>query len=213
MKRALASGLLLLLGLHLAQGPAAAASLSRRYVHYTLVSPTLSRLQQELSRQGPTVDSTGERHPGATRIEIQLKVDYELHGGYCRVARADATVNARITLPRWKPPRQPPRNERIVWETLIADIRRHEDRHVGIAMNHARELEQAVASLDRERDCRRLEQRVDRLTARILDRHSKAQERFDRIESTNFEDRLGRLLDYRLQRTEKRQGPGRFSSP
>mgnify|MGYP003700697785 FL=1 len=38
-----------------------------------------------------------------------------------------------------------------------------------------------------------------------MQKHDQAQERFDRVEGKTFEDRMMRLLTYRLQRMEKRR--------
>ncbi len=206
MKRAPIRGSCLLLSLLLIGGSAAAApSLSKRYTHYTLTSSSLAGLEAEMARRGPRISGSGERHPGATRVEIKASVDYTAGSGRCSVSKVRVSVDARITLPRWKPRRMPSSEEQLLWTTLAADIKRHEERHVGIAMNHARELEQAIGQAEGSRDCTRLEARVERLTGQILEKHRLAQDRFDRIERINFEDRFDRLLNYRLQKIEKKK--------
>lgn len=186
--------------------PAAdAASLSKRYIHFTLTGNTLAELEDEMARRGPAVRSTGERHPGATRVEFKTTVEYMPAGKGCRVSKAHVAVDARITLPRWKPRSRPAQEERLLWVTLLSDIKRHEERHAGIAMNHARDLEQDILRLDRGRDCESLAVKVERLTARRLQLHGEAQRRFDRIEAANFETRFNRLFNYRLQQIEKQR--------
>lgn len=194
---------IVLLVLRLAIEPSFGASLDKRYTHFTLKSASLEELEGELIRRGPRLDGSGKGHAGATRVEIKATVGYDERDRVCRIGKADVAVHARVTLPRWKPRKSPRDEERLLWTILLADIKRHEERHVGIALNHARELERLLRGLDRSRDCRSLSRRVEQLTNRILARHEEAQRRFDRIEGINFESRLDRLLKYRLQQIEK----------
>jgi predicted secreted Zn-dependent protease len=187
--------------------PASAATISKSYSYFTIRSATLPELEEELNRRGPEVKSTGQRHPGATRLEFQTVVDYVPDGRGCRVGEVAVTVQAKIILPRWKSRAKPDRESRIIWNTLSADIKRHEERHVEIARNHARELEQTLTGLDKARDCDRLATQVARVTDRILKSHDEAQSRFDRVEGINFEARLFRLLRYRLEQI----GSGRIA--
>lgn len=178
------------------------AALSKSYSYFTINGANLSELESELARRGPQVRGSGQRHPGATRLEFHTKVDYSEQPRGCRIATATVTVEARVILPRWRSRTRSDREARIVWNTLEADIKRHEERHVEIAVGHARELEKALLELPRQRDCARLAERVQQTTNRILAAHDEAQARFDRVEGKNFEARLMRLLRYRLERIE-----------
>ena len=68
-----------------------------------------------------------------------------------------------------------------------------------IAKNHARELEKALLSIGRYRTCDEVTKRAAAVTKRILDKHEREQQRFDRVESAGFEKRLFRLLEYRMR--------------
>ena len=98
----------------------------------------------ELNTRGPQVKSTGRRHPGATQMEFTTKLGYRERGGYCRIAKATVTVKAKVILPRWRQRSKADADVRLIWDTLSSDIKRHEESHVVIAKNHARELEQAL---------------------------------------------------------------------
>lgn len=191
-----------LVAVHLLVQPAQSAGISKSYSYFTVTGATLSELETELVTRGPSVRSTGQRHPGATRLEFKTSVGYSESEQGCRVSRATVVVDARIILPRWRTRARPDRDARIVWNTLSADIKRHEERHVEIAKVHAFEIEQALRNLDRKRDCDRLAEDVKRTTDRILKKHDDAQARFDRVEGINFEARMLRLLRYRLERIE-----------
>ena len=95
----------------------------------------------------------------------------------------------------------PPRPEvQLVWDTLSADIRRHEESHVIIARNHARLLEQALLAIPRQPDCEAALAKAAIVTEKVLDRLNAAQAEFDRVEAINFDSRMRRLLQYRMER-------------
>lgn len=188
--------------------PAGAASLSKTYSYFTIGGQTLDDIEEELAIRGPQLKSTGKRHPGATRMEFTTRIGYGEVKDYCRVAEARVTVKANVILPRWRQRAKAERDVRLIWDTLSADIKRHEESHVVIAKNHARELEEALKALPRQKSCALVAEKVKALTASVLKKHDEAQDRFDRIEGKSFEKRMMRLLEYRLQQIEAGRIPG-----
>ena len=189
--------------------PAGAASLVKTYSYFTIGGTTVDEIEKELKRRGPQVKSTGLRHPGATRMTFTSKVGYAERNGRCGVVSAAVTVKADMILPRWKRRKAASPDTRLIWDTLSSDIKRHEESHVVIAKNHARELEEALKMVPRQRDCAKAQEKVKEVTARILAQHDREQDRFDMIEGKNFESRLMRLLQYRIERIES----GRLAYP
>ncbi|WEX07425.1 DUF922 domain-containing protein [Chelativorans sp. AA-79] len=192
--------------------PASAASISKTYSYFPIGGMTLPEIEQQLHARGPKLDSTGQRHPGATNMEFTTRIDYAETRGQCSVGNARVSVKAKVILPRWRDRRRAETEVRMIWDTLSRDIKRHEESHLSIAKNHARLLENTLKALPRRKTCRALAQDVKATTQRVLAQHDAAQEKFDRIESINFESRMMRLLRYRLQQIEaaqKRQLQGR----
>lgn len=181
-------------------GAAEAASIVKSYSYFNIKGSTLEDLEKELAKRGPTMKDTGKRHPGATQMEFTSKVGYAEQKGTCRVARANVTVKVKVILPRWRARKGADSDTRLIWDTLSSDIKRHEESHVIIAKNHARELEDALDQLGSFKTCEAAQQRVQQVTERILSKHDAAQEKFDRIEGINFESRIIRLLKYRMER-------------
>lgn len=188
---------------------AEAAQLAKTYSYFTVGGTTVAEIEGELKRRGPQVKTTGLRHPGATRMEFTTKLTYGERNGRCGVTDATVTVRADMILPRWNRRKSAAPETRLIWDTLSADIKRHEESHVVIAANHAREIEQALRTVQRRRDCKAAQNEVKQITARILARHDAEQDRFDRIEGKNFESRLLRLLQYRVEQIEA----GRLAAP
>ncbi|MCR4268920.1 DUF922 domain-containing Zn-dependent protease [Nitratireductor sp. ZSWI3] len=192
----------------LAPLPAAAASVSRSYSYFPIGGKTLSDIERQLRSRGPQVQSTGQRHPGATRMEFTTKISYAETQSSCRIARVDVTVKAQVFLPRWRNRRGADRETALIWDTLSRDIKRHEESHIGIAKRFARKIEDVVEALPGRSSCPPLQKAAEERTARILKEHDDAQAHFDRVESHNFEDRMMRLLNYRLEQIGKGRIPG-----
>jgi len=188
--------------------PAAAASVARTYSYFAVGGSTLPELQEELSLRGPTVKSTGRRHPGATEMEFSNRISYQETNGKCRASKATVSVKARITLPRWTRPGSAAQDTRLIWDALAGDIKRHEESHVSIATNHAREMEQAVLALPPQKSCDIVTRKAKDTILRILAKHDAAQNRFDDIERINFTNRMDRLIRYRIEQIESGRIPG-----
>jgi predicted secreted Zn-dependent protease len=182
--------------------PAGAANLVKTYSYFSVGGSTLDGIEAQLSENGPQVKSTGSRHPGATQMSFTTRVSYAQSARSCRIVDALVTVKVKVILPRWHRPRKSDADVRLFWDTLSADIKRHEERHVEIAKNYGRELEDTLKAQFPQQDCDAAKTTAARITAAVLARHDRAQLQFDRVESINFESRILRLLRYRVQRID-----------
>lgn len=199
----------LFMGLAAAALPAHAASLSKTYRYYSIGGETLDEIESELGKRGPNVRSSGKRHPGATQMEFVTRLGYSETKGFCRIVQADVTVRINMILPRWRRPAKAKQDVRLIWDTLSADIKRHEESHVVIAKNHAMEIERALKAMGRQRDCQQAAAKAKQIASGILAKHDRAQQQFDRVEGINFESRIMRLLQYRLEQIDAGRLPSR----
>jgi predicted secreted Zn-dependent protease len=193
-------GLILIALLALPALPVQAATTSKSYSYFTIGGSTLAQIEKELARRGPKVASTGARHPGATQMEFNSRIGYADKGTSCAVTKVRVSVKAKVILPRWTRPRAAEADVRLVWDALSSDIKRHEESHIVIAQSHSRDLEQALAAIRPQKSCAAAAAKAKAVTARVLASHDRAQERFDRVEGRNFEKRILKLIEYRLQR-------------
>lgn len=179
--------------------PASAETIAKSYSYFSVRGTTLDELERELNRRGPKVMSTGQRHPGATRMQFTTSVGYAEQKGRCRITEAQVTVTAKVILPRWRPSRKADEDTRLVWDALSSDIRRHEDQHVSIARDYARQLERTLKQIGSQRNCKIAANKAKATMDRVLARHDRAQIKFDRVEGANFERRLLRLMRQRAK--------------
>ena len=179
--------------------PAASETIIRKSTTYFAIGGrTASDLDREMSRRGPLSQTTGRRHPGATRIKFNGSATFIGKNGRCYIGGAKVSLSTRLMLPRWSNRRKATREMALLWDTLASDIKRHEERHAEIARTHARQLEKTILALPSMRDCPTLKARVNRVSQEAMIDHDKDQLRFDRIEAVNFENRMIRLLRHRI---------------
>lgn len=179
--------------------------ITKSFAYFPVRGDTAADLDAALMRGGPLVKGTGARHPGATEMKFGGSVTYAENPERCAVDSARITLDTRIILPRWTQRNRADRDLALIWDTLAGDIKRHEERHAEIARQYARKLEKAVESARARRNCIEMEAEVAAITERILAEHDADQARFDRVESINFERRMVRLLEYRLQQLREDQ--------
>lgn len=168
--------------------------------YFSIGGKTASDLDREMTNRGPFSRNTGRRHPGATQIKFNGSAKFVNQGNRCVIGGAKVALSTKLILPRWTNRRRANAQMALIWDTLSADIKRHEERHAEIARTHARELERTILALSAARDCATLKARVNRVSQDAMIAHDKDQQRFDRIESANFENRMIRLLKYRISR-------------
>ena len=186
----------------LAAPPASAESLTKTYSYFSVGGTTLDELEDQLNRRGPKVKSTGRRHPGATQMQFNTRLGYTEKRGYCRITEANVTVKAKVILPRWRQRGRADQDVRLIWDTLSDDIKRHEEHHVDIARKHARQIERKLVRLGRQKSCAIAAEKAKATADRLLEKHDKAQAKFDRTESANFEKRLLKLMQRRINMIE-----------
>lgn len=179
-------------------GVADAEVIARKSISYfDIKGNTADELDAALNERGPLAMGSSSHHPGATKIRFGGNATYSEANGRCRISSVKVTVDTEIILPRWRDRRHASKQLSLIWDTLAADIRRHEDRHVEIARQHARRMEQQILSLPAASDCDALQEKANEVTTRETERHDADQARFDRIEAINFTNRIQRLLYYR----------------
>ncbi len=176
--------------------------ITKTYSYFNISGRTADDLDSELARRGPLTKSSGFRHPGATEIKFGGEVTYMESARRCSVGEVKVTLSTKIILPRWKNRRQATGSLGLIWDTLSADIKRHEERHAEIARNYARKLERSLMGLQAASDCDTMEKRVGETTRKIIEEHDQDQLRFDIVESKNFDARMMRLLKNRTGLTD-----------
>lgn len=188
--------------------PSSAETVSKSYSYFWVGGTTLDELENELNKRGPKLKSTGQRHPGATRMQFNTRLGYAEKQGHCSIVEAKVTVNANVILPRWRKRARADQDARLVWDALSIDIKRHENQHVRIARYYAQKLERSLMRVGRQKDCAMAAQKAKAISESVLAEHEKAQVKFDLVESERFDKRLLRLMRQRSRMIQAGEIPG-----
>lgn len=180
-------------------GAEAKTLFSKTYSYFPIRGSTAQDLDRELATKGPKSNATGMRHPGITRIKFSGSAQYVETPGKCRVQDAQVKVVSNIFLPSWKNRKNAPAGLGLIWDALSSDIKRHEERHAEIAMQHAKGLESALKNLRAEKNCDAMRARVAMATDKAIEAHDRDQRRFDKSEAINFQARMTRLINTRIE--------------
>jgi len=181
-------------------GPALPETIiQKKITYFSIGGTTAAEIDRNMARLGPVSSVTGRRHPGATQIKFKGSAKFVSAGNSCRIGGAKVMLSTRLLLPRWVNRRKAGNDLALVWDTLSADIKRHEERHAEIARNHARALEKAILGLPAAAKCAPLKAKVNKISENAMVAHDKDQQRFDRVEAANFHRRMIRLLKYRIE--------------
>lgn len=202
--RAVCALLSLTMLLTLPQSADAEAVMTKSFSYFSIGGRTAEDLDHELSHRGPMTKATGARHPGATEIKFGGEITYVEKDRKCGVGTVEVKLHTKILLPRWTNRRRTTADLALIWDTLSADIKRHEERHAEIARNYARTLDKRLQSLRPQDSCEEMQALVTKTTQEVMNAHDKDQMRFDVVESKNFDARMSRLLTHRLKQKSSR---------
>ncbi|MCO6186210.1 DUF922 domain-containing Zn-dependent protease [Rhizobium sp. L1K21] len=181
----------------------AETSISKSYSYFNIGGKTPDALDRELATRGPKSSHSGQNHPGLTQIRFTYEMTYSATSRRCTVSHVKVNLNVKIILPRWRYRNHADADLRFIWDTLSSDIKRHEDRHAEIARSYARKMEKILGKLGSASNCEILEARAEELVAREIAAHDREQNRFDKLESSHFEERMIRLLKNRSKHVSR----------
>lgn len=169
---------LLCLALTLVSLPALALDITRDNQTYLVEGDSAEAIRSSLDRLGPFQPSTGRRVDALTRWSLQWR--FESRGGFntCEVARTWTTLQVTMLLPVHGHTSKLPEGLQKEWTNYLQRLAQHEEGHVRIPTDAAREIETALNRLRRP-DCPSLEQEANRVANEILLRARATDQSYD----------------------------------
>lgn len=182
--------LLALFGICLAATGCATTTARVSTQYYDISGSSPRELDREMRRRGP---DNGKAVASAGISIRPVALEPASSGGLCRFRRARFSVDAAVTLPRWREETasQDARLRRN-WQGFAAYARAHEAVHVRIAETFARELEKAFLAIPPQPSCTRLEAIGLELVRRAVPLHRRVQLAFDAQEKRRFAELAAR---------------------
>jgi predicted secreted Zn-dependent protease len=132
-------------------------------VHYAVEGNSIGRLRGQLRRHhAPGVASGHGRTSSAFQVESML----ETGDDRCILAGLKLSVDIVTTLPEWQATPRAGQDMRRQWLDALRQLERHEDRHRQHATEAAQDLRADLLDLPVEKDCLRMQMRMDGVVRR-----------------------------------------------
>lgn len=158
--------------------------------YYNISGDSTAALDEAIRKRGPRI--SGGRHAVAVaRIRMVPNIVFTepatgASNPRCSVVKADVTVDAKVTLPRWTGRNTASRKLGQAWDNIDRYTRQHEAYHVEIAFRYARKMEADLRALPQNLPCEELKLRTRLVIDQLLQEHDQAQKAFDANEQRRF---------------------------
>lgn len=139
----------------------------------------LDGIRARLDQMGPKSDVAGRRFDALTSWGIRWGFAYNDTSSGCTLRNANIEVEAVVTLPRLEHAQLLTSDEFKLWQGYVRRLRAHEEAHVNIYRNAARELRDEFADAGARQDCNQLREALSVMGQAKLEAIRAADLRFD----------------------------------
>jgi predicted secreted Zn-dependent protease len=147
--------------------------------YYPISSAEIELLRAEATTVGPFADS--RRWAGATQSNTRWTFSHLRRGMVCMLHDVRVVVTAEIRLPKWQPETPPDSGTLAWWNDFTARLLAHEQGHVRIAVDGAREIAETLRPLEGSVSCDGLTMRANGAAQVVLVRARERQAEYDRV--------------------------------
>lgn len=158
--------------------PAAALEVIRDNQTYLVRGDSAEAIRASLDRLGPIDPASSRRFDAYTRWHLEWRFDSRDSFKACEIARVWTTLRVTTIMPRHGSPSNLPEDLRNAWTHYLQRLSFHEEGHVRIPSDAAREIETTLERLRRP-DCQALEQDANRIANGILQRAQATERGYD----------------------------------
>jgi len=149
--------------------PAAALEVIRDNQVYMVQGDDAEAIRASMDRLGPIDSATGRRFDAHTRWSLDWRFDAHNSWKGCEISRVWTQLKVTMVMPRHGTPSSLPDPLRQEWSHYLQRLAFHEEGHVRIPSEAARDIEIALDRLQRS-DCAALTQDANRIGNDILQR-------------------------------------------
>jgi predicted secreted Zn-dependent protease len=158
--------------------PAVALDVTRDSQSYVVEGANTAEIRASLDRLGPLDPNTGRRFDAYTRWYLEWRFDSHNSWQGCEITRVWTLLRVTMLLPRHNSPSSLPETVREEWTRYLQRLVLHEEGHVRIPSEAAREIETALDRLHRS-DCATLEREANRIGNEALQRARATEQGYD----------------------------------
>jgi predicted secreted Zn-dependent protease len=129
--------------------------------NYTVSGTDTEAIFASIEANGPT-DTVGQQGSGLTAVEWEYKwVGDESPSGACSIRELTITADITIELPKHGDESSLPESVRNNWQAYAKGVAAHEQRHVDIYLQGARDIQTAMEEVGVEANCDLLDAKID----------------------------------------------------
>src|SRR5574337_2123146 len=158
--------------------PAAALEVIRDNQTYMVKGDNPEAIRASLDHLGPVDPATSRRFDAFTRWNLEWRFDAHNSWQGCEISRVWTQLKVTMVMPRHGSPSSLPDPLRHEWARYLQRLALHEEGHVRIPFDAARDIEIAPNRLQRS-DCAALEREANRIGNEILQRARSAEQGYD----------------------------------
>lgn len=158
---------------------AAAPLVKRLDKTYQVTGSNLQELRQMINRNGPVNSDDGKHYDGLT--EWSLTWDYQLkrRGKVWIVSGRSVIIDIKVTTPRWTDFQATPGLLQIQWRAYRANLLRHEEGHVKIALRAAYAVDKYLGTCGGSSSLEKLKSDIKKNTQLLLKQYRKIDRNYD----------------------------------
>jgi len=157
--------------------------------HYPAVGQTSAQIRQSLDRNTP-VRQNGKPFDAYTKWDIDWQFWWACDGdGTCRITKVTTVVRIRQTFPHLENTGDLVPQLADRWERYMIALIEHEEGHVALGVDAARDLERRLSQMGDRSSCDQLESEANALAREIIARYTRLEAHYDA--DTNYGERDG----------------------
>ncbi|MEH6493586.1 DUF922 domain-containing protein [Halopseudomonas sp.] len=148
-----------------------------------LAEPALSTRVEQFDVQGNTPDTiraslNRDRQHSSSRVDWHFT--WESTPGQCRLSSASTEVSVTSHMPRLLPDATRPAKVQQQWDSYLLALQAHQDGHVELALDYAKQIEAALLALPPQPSCEQLSQSSNAAGQRLLNALVSADRDYDK---------------------------------
>tara|TARA_R110000751_G_scaffold14886_1_gene48227 strand:- start:607 stop:1158 length:552 start_codon:yes stop_codon:yes gene_type:complete len=148
-----------------------------------LAEPVLQARTQQFDVVGITPDTIraslnrDRQHSGS---HVTWNFNWESTPGQCRIVTASTEVTVTAHMPRLQPDAKRPTSVQQQWDGYVLALQAHQEKHVDLALDYARQIEEAILALPPATACSQLSQAANAAGQRLLSGLEAASREYDK---------------------------------
>ncbi|HJU71741.1 MAG TPA: DUF922 domain-containing protein [Paucimonas sp.] len=139
-----------------------------------------SELDAAMLRSGPVDSTTGQRHWGFCRWNLEWKFAHASDKGQCRIDKVGITVRGVIDLPVLTNRSSSSEALKTKWDEFIKALRTHESGHWKNGITAAKDLEKRLREIPPQQNCDALNMEISAIGSQLMTEYNEIDKEYDR---------------------------------